>query len=523
MEILPTPTKGTADWRDYRAVKLANGLTLLLVHDATSRNSSAACAVSVGASSDPPSKPGLAHFCEHMCFLGSEKYPGENHYKELLSLHGGGSNASTSMDYTNYKFHILAPFFEEALDVFSNFFVAPLFTQDGTGREINAVDSEDSKNRMIDGRRRLQVVKSLIPENQHVYQKFSTGNISTLVHGEPNTSTSTSSSTSSSTSTSTPTFSSPSDDSSDVKSAGTDEEIKQVRESLLFFHSLHYSPSSMTVVVVGPQSLDDLQRFTVPKFQLVPPTPPQTLISSLSDSFNSSKTKVEILEAHKNKFPLTASAKIPPAKAFFPNRKLLTMLPIKPQRKLKVSFPIPPQRNNKTSSPLRLISHLLGHEGIGSSFAHLQDAGLVTSLCSGSSINDATMAMFSIDLTLTEEGEEKWQDVAGIIFMHIRLLATAAENKKDSDLLQALWTEVSERPFWKTLAMMATSTTKLTHPIRFARSFRSLFSAPPSLKMRLASLGAGEEAPHDQLRPNPSTLGLLDSAQPGQQLVILRH
>ena len=121
MEILPTPTKGTADWRDYRAVKLANGLTLLLVHDATSRNSSAACAVSVGASSDPPSKPGLAHFCEHMCFLGSEKYPGENHYKELLSLHGGGSNASTSMDYTNYKFHILAPFFEEALDVFSNF------------------------------------------------------------------------------------------------------------------------------------------------------------------------------------------------------------------------------------------------------------------------------------------------------------------------------------------------------------------------------------------------------------------
>ena len=60
------------------------------------------CIVEVGAGSDPRTMSGLAHFCEHMCFLGSEKYPGENDYKRYLASHGGRSNASTSM-YGEYR------------------------------------------------------------------------------------------------------------------------------------------------------------------------------------------------------------------------------------------------------------------------------------------------------------------------------------------------------------------------------------------------------------------------------------
>lgn len=44
-----------------------------------------------------------------------------------------------------------------ALDIFSQFFVSPLFTESSTGRELLAVDSEDSKNRTNDSRRVLQV------------------------------------------------------------------------------------------------------------------------------------------------------------------------------------------------------------------------------------------------------------------------------------------------------------------------------------------------------------------------------
>jgi secreted Zn-dependent insulinase-like peptidase len=31
--------------------------------------------VKVGSFSDPPEIPGMAHFLEHMVFMGSEKYP----------------------------------------------------------------------------------------------------------------------------------------------------------------------------------------------------------------------------------------------------------------------------------------------------------------------------------------------------------------------------------------------------------------------------------------------------------------
>lgn len=66
--------------------------------------------------SDPKELPGLAHFCEHMLFLGTEKYPLENEYSKYLSEHGGSSNASTSSDHTNFFFDITNEFLPGALD-----------------------------------------------------------------------------------------------------------------------------------------------------------------------------------------------------------------------------------------------------------------------------------------------------------------------------------------------------------------------------------------------------------------------
>ena len=63
---------------------------------------------------------GLAHFCEHMLFLGSKKYPVENHYKSFLAAHGGRSNAATGEDYTYYYFDIKNDHFNEALEIFSS-------------------------------------------------------------------------------------------------------------------------------------------------------------------------------------------------------------------------------------------------------------------------------------------------------------------------------------------------------------------------------------------------------------------
>ena len=40
--------------------------------------------VRVGSLSDPTDIPGLAHFCEHMLFYASEKYPEEDAYSRFL-------------------------------------------------------------------------------------------------------------------------------------------------------------------------------------------------------------------------------------------------------------------------------------------------------------------------------------------------------------------------------------------------------------------------------------------------------
>ena len=33
--------------------------------------------------------PGLAHFCEHLLFMGTEKYPDENHFENHVRRFGG--------------------------------------------------------------------------------------------------------------------------------------------------------------------------------------------------------------------------------------------------------------------------------------------------------------------------------------------------------------------------------------------------------------------------------------------------
>jgi insulysin len=78
---------------------------------------------------DPPGMAGVAHFLEHMLFLGSEKYKGEDDFGDFLQTHSGGSNAFTAMEHTNYHFHANRNGFETALDIFAGFFTAPLLTQ----------------------------------------------------------------------------------------------------------------------------------------------------------------------------------------------------------------------------------------------------------------------------------------------------------------------------------------------------------------------------------------------------------
>ena len=158
---------------------LKNGLKALLVSDPEAERSSAALGVNVGSYIDPPDEMGLAHFCEHLLFMGTEKYPSENDYEEYISKNGGNSNAFTSGDKTVFYFDIDNDAFEGAIDRFAQFFISPKFNEGSVEREINAVDSEFSKNKNTDIRRLNQLFKSELVKDCP-FNKFATGNKETL-------------------------------------------------------------------------------------------------------------------------------------------------------------------------------------------------------------------------------------------------------------------------------------------------------------------------------------------------------
>ena len=64
--------KSPNDERTYAAVTLDNGLQVLMVSDQETEKSAAALSVGVGAFSDPMDFQGMAHYLEHMLFMGSE-------------------------------------------------------------------------------------------------------------------------------------------------------------------------------------------------------------------------------------------------------------------------------------------------------------------------------------------------------------------------------------------------------------------------------------------------------------------
>jgi insulysin len=64
-------------------------------------------------------------------------------------MHGGACNASTGSSTTTYHFQVQPPYLLGAIARFSEFFHSPLFDAGCVRREVNAVDSENSKNQVF--------------------------------------------------------------------------------------------------------------------------------------------------------------------------------------------------------------------------------------------------------------------------------------------------------------------------------------------------------------------------------------
>ena len=212
--------------RQTEKLRLENGMNVYLISDPDADKSGAAVTVSAGSWNDPEEYPGMAHFCEHMLFLGTKKYPSDDEaFMTYVHDQGGVVNAYTASDHTNYMFSINNDQFETALDQFAHFFIDPLFKNSGVRRELHAVDQEHAKNIEHDGWRQWMILKET-GNPDHPNASFSTGNAETLGHIP--------------------------------------------REALIDWYQVHYSGNQMNLVLYSPLPMDELKKLAVSDFKDVP-------------------------------------------------------------------------------------------------------------------------------------------------------------------------------------------------------------------------------------------------------------
>jgi len=222
---IPVREAAPGDLAQWRRLVLDNGIRVLLLSDAKLNVSSVALAVGVGSLADPPARQGLAHFLEHMLFLGTEKYPDPSEFDTYLRQNGGSNNAYTAEDRTNYFLQIRHEAFEGALDRFAQFFIAPRLDARYTEREMHAVASEHQKNLESD-LWRAQQLQTVAFAPGHPARHFGTGSTQTL--------------------------------------AGV------TRDELLAFYRTQYSANRMTLVLTGRAGLDELEAYARRYFSAVP-------------------------------------------------------------------------------------------------------------------------------------------------------------------------------------------------------------------------------------------------------------
>ncbi|KAG7456549.1 hypothetical protein MATL_G00236980 [Megalops atlanticus] len=340
------------------------------------KQSAAALCIGVGSFSDPNDLPGLAHFLEHMVFMGSEKYPAENGFDAFLKKHGGSDNASTDCERTIFQFDVQRKHFREALDRWAQFFICPLMIKDAIDREVEAVDSEYQLAKPSDSHRKEMLFGSLAKPS-HPMGKFCWGNAQTLKH-EPR-----------------------------EKKIDT---YKRLRE----FWERHYSAHYMTLAVQSKESLDTLEEWVTEIFSKIPNNgQPKPDFSDMQDPFDT------------------------PAFS-----KLYRVIPVRKVHALTVTWALPPQEKHYRVKPLHYISWLIGHEGTGSILSLLRKKCWALALFGGNSETgfdqNTTYSIFSISITLTDEGFQNFYQVAHLVFQYLKMLQTLGPQQRIYEEIQKI-------------------------------------------------------------------------------------
>ncbi|VVQ14479.1 hypothetical protein PS918_05727 [Pseudomonas fluorescens] len=228
---------------------LANGLRVTLRHAPDLKRCAAVLRVAAGSHDVPLAWPGLAHFLEHLLFLGTERFALEQGLMAYVQRHGGQLNARTHERTTDYFFELPPQAFAGGLERLSDMLAHPRMNLEDQQREREVLQAEFvAWSQDATAQQQLALFDGLSP--QHPLRGFHAGNRDSLPVEQP-----------------------------------------AFQQALQGFYQQFYQAGQMTLSLVGPQPLEALkalaQEFAdaLPEGEKVPRQAPVALMDTLTKSY----------------------------------------------------------------------------------------------------------------------------------------------------------------------------------------------------------------------------------------------
>ena len=154
---------------------LENGLTLCVRHEPRLKRCAAVLRVAAGSHDVPAAWPGLAHFLEHLLFLGTERFPATDNLMAWVQRHGGQVNARTCERHTDFFFELPPGTFAGGLERLCDMLAHPRMNMDDQLREREVLHAEFiAWAREASAQREIKLFQPLNPA--HPLRAFHAGN-----------------------------------------------------------------------------------------------------------------------------------------------------------------------------------------------------------------------------------------------------------------------------------------------------------------------------------------------------------
>lgn len=169
---------------DIERFTLGNGLSVVLCHAPWLKRCAASLRVAAGSHDVPVKWPGLAHFLEHLFFLGTERFGADQNLMRFVQRHGGQINASTRERTTDFFFELPTAVFADGVQRLCDMLAHPRMAFAEQLREREVLHAEFiAWSRDTETRRHAALLAQVNP--QHPLRGFHAGNRYSLAVPNP--------------------------------------------------------------------------------------------------------------------------------------------------------------------------------------------------------------------------------------------------------------------------------------------------------------------------------------------------